>query len=187
MWLAESYLNRFARSASLNDAFEADRVLRRVINMAPEKQDVVRAKSLLGALLSKQFQLTGEPGLLEESIVLLRRALDETPPSHPDRPAMQSNLATALRAMAEQTGEPGLLEESIVLLRLALDETPRSHPDRPAMQSNLDRASLLLQRSQPDLLTTWRQRRSVLVRGTPVRARRAGEPAEDRGLETLDD
>ncbi len=142
MWLAESYLNRFARSASLNDAFEADRVLRRVINMAPEKQDVVRAKSLLGALLSKQFQLTGEPGLLEESIVLLR---------------------------------------------LALDETPRSHPDRPAMQSNLDRASLLLQRSQPDLLTTWRQRRSVLVRGTPVRARRAGEPAEDRGLETLDD
>ncbi len=161
MWLAESYLNRFARSASLNDAFEADRVLRRVINEAPDKPDVVRARSLLGALLSKQHQLTGQPGLLEESIVLLRRALDETPPSHPDRPAMQSNLATALRAMAEQTGQPGLLEESIVLLRRALDETPPSHPDRPAMQSNLDRASLRLQVTLSEFPMPWIQRRSM--------------------------
>ena len=57
-------------------------------------------------------------------------ALDETPRSHPDRPAVQSNLDSALRAIAERPS-PDLLHEAIMLLRQALDETPRSLPTAP--------------------------------------------------------
>jgi len=141
LWLAERYLDRFAKSGSLNDAFEAEQVLRRMAAETGENRARTRVMSLLGALLGEEYLLTGSLDTLEESIHILRLALDAAPESHPDRPAMLSNLATTLSSLAERTGSAEHLEEAIWLLRRALDATPESHPDRPAMQSNLASAS----------------------------------------------
>jgi tetratricopeptide (TPR) repeat protein len=145
--LAETYFERFSANGSLNDAFEAERILRRLLEADPQSPPVWTLQSVLGVLLDKRHQLTGSPEALGESITLLRRALDVVPPGHPDRPAMLSNLAAALRSHSNLTGSPEALGESIFLLRMALNEMPPGHPDQPAILSNLAAAL----RSRSDL------------------------------------
>ncbi|GAB4076072.1 hypothetical protein GCM10028781_08360 [Nostocoides australiense] len=151
------YLARYRKTGALNDALEAERLLRQMILVNEELPGGVTALSRLSAVLYEKYRVFGDRAGLEESILLLREAVGAVPPDHPDRAAMLSNLAAALRSRVELTGDRAGLEESILLLREAVGAVPPDHPDRAAMLSNLERAYELLRRLGGRAIATRRK------------------------------
>jgi tetratricopeptide (TPR) repeat protein len=93
-----------------------------------------------GNLLYRQYQQTGELGLLQAAIALLGNAIDATPIGHHDRPGYLSDLGMAFQDRFEQSGQRDDLEKAITLLTEAVGSVPVGHPDRHRYLLNLGNA-----------------------------------------------
>ncbi|KAB8228919.1 uncharacterized protein BDW43DRAFT_199180 [Aspergillus alliaceus] len=91
----------------------------------------------LGKLLSDQFERTGDFKDLEDTISNIRRAINITPPDHPDMTPWSSNLGNRLSARFNRTGNITDLKEAIDSARRAIKITPQGHPDLTGLLNNL--------------------------------------------------
>ncbi|MCM3920144.1 tetratricopeptide repeat protein, partial [Frankia sp. AiPs1] len=92
------------------------------------------------AALLRETMRTGDRRALDDAIDLLRQAVDASPPDHPGRAAMLSNLGAALQARFERAGQLADLDAAISAGQAAVNASPPDHPDRAAMLSNLGAA-----------------------------------------------
>ncbi|MFD0683764.1 CHAT domain-containing protein [Actinomadura fibrosa] len=83
-----------------------------------------------------------DTGLLEDSVVHLRRMRDQTPAVK--RPLADVMLGIALCRLQRRTGDPTLLDECVEVLRRGLRGLPSTEDERPAAQRAL--ASALMAR-----------------------------------------
>ena len=84
---------------------------------------------LRGAALFTQFGRTDDPADLDAAIDADQRAVDITPPGHPDLPAILSNLGITLRVRFGRSGDTADLDAAINAGQRAVDLTPPGHPD----------------------------------------------------------
>jgi len=124
--------------AELNEAIAAwERILNHpAFSQADERFRLGSLNDAGGAYLRRYWR-TGNIADLDKALALWRQALDATPPSSPDRPAILNNLGTGLRARYERTGRLEDLEEAIRVHREAVEATPPGSPDRPGYLNNL--------------------------------------------------
>jgi len=95
--------------------------------------------------------------------MLLRKAVQATPPARPSRPRWLSDLSAALQFRSDWTGNLPDLDEAITASRSAIDAT--AHPDRPMHLSNLAaglQARFLRQGNIGDLSAAINAARDVL-------------------------
>jgi CHAT domain/Tetratricopeptide repeat len=106
-----------------------------------------------GINLFHAYRRTGERGLLDESVALIRAAVAATPAPDPDRPGRLSSLGIVLRVLYESTGEPAVLLEAVDVGRAAVAATPAADADRAVILSNLVGALQTLYRRTGELDT----------------------------------
>jgi Trypsin-like peptidase domain len=135
--LTDALVHRAERTFDRNDINAAISLTADLLKTAPSISERWRTVASLSALHWIRARLEGSSADADRAESLLREALGEVPATHPDRPAMLSNLAATLRAGYDRTGDYAALDEATYLLREALGEVPATHPDRPAMLSNL--------------------------------------------------
>src|SRR5712692_7182227 len=87
--------------------------------------------------LSGLYAATGERSVLEEAVGVARRAVEATPATSTDLPALLSTLAAELSGLYEATGERSVLEEAVGVARRAVEATPATSTDLPALLSTL--------------------------------------------------
>ncbi|MEO3862781.1 tetratricopeptide repeat protein [Acrocarpospora sp. B8E8] len=96
--------------------------------------------------LSTEFQRSQDLDLLEEAIVLYRRAVDELPPVHDHYAPFLSNLGAALRTRSEAVGDQASLHEALRVSRQALEAPSSLEDDRARQLCNLGRVLNVLAR-----------------------------------------
>ena len=84
----------------------------------------------LGIHLGDRFVQLGATSDLQESIVLVREALDLCPAGKPDRSMHLNTLAHCLYLRFNKLGAVEDCDEAISLDREALDLRPKGHPNR---------------------------------------------------------
>ena len=99
--------------------------------------------SNIGIALGIEFERRGDADSLEESITLLRQALEAAPPGRFDRPRCLLSLATALQRKFETTGSLEALNNAIGFYRQAIGEARPSHPQHARALSGLGGALIL--------------------------------------------
>ncbi|MEV7045346.1 CHAT domain-containing protein [Amycolatopsis sp. NPDC051061] len=144
--LGSELAERYART--LDPAVLEEAITMRRLGLAevpvddPEQRAVHLAG--LGMLLQTSYELTGSAQSADESLGLLREAVETAPPHHPERAMLLTELAAAVRPRLRQDGEPGSLDEAIALHREAVHHTAAEDPRRGSRLAQL--ADLLLQR-----------------------------------------
>ncbi|KZV73860.1 hypothetical protein PENSPDRAFT_573858, partial [Peniophora sp. CONT] len=76
------------------------------------------------------------------AVSALRRAVELTQDSHPDKPAWFNNLGNSFLARFERAGELEDLEQAISTHRRAVELTPDNHPDKLSRYNNLGNSFL---------------------------------------------
>ncbi|KAJ2927363.1 hypothetical protein H1R20_g9731, partial [Candolleomyces eurysporus] len=93
--------------------------------------------SILRNLLLKDSKRPGALSDIAESISVQQRAVELTPPGHPDLPHTLNNLGSSLFRRYERTGALSDIAEIISIQQQALELTPARHSTRPGMLNNL--------------------------------------------------
>lgn len=96
--------------------------------------------NLLATALRDRFVLGAKPQDLDNSISLLKEALELAPEGHKDRPLLMYNLADALRERYALRGNAEDLDKRIEVLEKALAMTPMGDKNRLAWLNNLANA-----------------------------------------------
>ncbi|TFK19235.1 hypothetical protein FA15DRAFT_648667 [Coprinopsis marcescibilis] len=74
---------------------------------------------------------------IDKAIASQERAVDLTPPGHPDLPGHLGNLGTSFYRRFERTSDLRDIGEAIASQKRAVDLTPPGHPDLPGHLSNV--------------------------------------------------
>ncbi|KAF6759603.1 CHAT domain-containing protein [Ephemerocybe angulata] len=90
-----------------------------------------------GLQLLESFDSTGDLSVLTNATLMLQKAVDLTPPDHPDLSSRLRDLGISLSRSFQQTGELSTIDKAIAVQQKALDITPRDHPDLPVLLNNL--------------------------------------------------
>ncbi|KIM28570.1 hypothetical protein M408DRAFT_69393 [Serendipita vermifera MAFF 305830] len=77
---------------------------------------------------------------INEAISLQKAAVDLTPDSQPDKPALLNNLGAAVQTRFQRLGDVMDLENAISFKQAAVDLTPDGHPNKPNRLNNLGAA-----------------------------------------------
>ncbi|MFJ2024741.1 CHAT domain-containing protein [Streptomyces sp. NPDC087897] len=139
---------RWTRAVEVGDEALMDRAvgtLREAVTRLPR---VRRGMALtdLGAALMDRGLVSGNRIWLAEAVTVLRRALDDSPPTAVERSLHLNNLAEALRCWYETVGDAAAADEAVGLLREAMAVT---HGDRwGAEMAAVNLGSLLINRAQ---------------------------------------
>ena len=94
--------------------------------------------------LVNSYQQTGALPLLNEALAIFRALVGVTPPGHPGRVAVLSNLGTALQMLFERTGETDILSEAVQAARDAVSAIDPADPGRVVAVAMLGNALLRL-------------------------------------------
>jgi hypothetical protein len=92
----------------------------------------VGACVMLGDLLRRRYESTGQRTDLSQAVALLRDGLQATPPRSPERPRRLVDLGIALLDQHAQSGDPGALSAALKLFEEAVQVIPPTSLDRPA-------------------------------------------------------
>ncbi|KAF6741018.1 CHAT domain-containing protein [Ephemerocybe angulata] len=83
------------------------------------------------------FDRTGDVSALTDATRMLQRAVDLTPPGHPNLSGRLRNLGLSLSRSFQQTGELPVIANAIAVQQKAVDSMPPGHADLPALLNNL--------------------------------------------------
>ncbi|TEB39639.1 hypothetical protein FA13DRAFT_1723866 [Coprinellus micaceus] len=101
------------------------------------QEDEVELLRTLATCFAIRFQRRGALEDLEDSIIILRRALSSLSSDHPHYPPSLNSLANSLRSRFRHTTSVGDLEEGISKHRQALLHCPSDHPKYPEFLRSL--------------------------------------------------
>jgi tetratricopeptide (TPR) repeat protein len=87
--------------------------------------------------LWKKYDVTGDPKLLHDAILLLRKVLNMLPQDYDGRDGPYSDLASLLATYFQCTGDVAALDEAIELNRAVLEMRPVGDPSRAMSLSNM--------------------------------------------------
>ncbi|WP_208630616.1 CHAT domain-containing protein [Amycolatopsis kentuckyensis] len=127
--------------------------------------------------LADLYDHTGDDGLREEAVRLLRSARDLIPEASDDRAAVLTSLGHVEWARARDSGDHGRMDEALATLREAVAAAPAHHGSRSMALTNLGVG--LLQRAQRSGDRTWHAEALTVLRravseGSPTSFDRAG-------------
>jgi tetratricopeptide (TPR) repeat protein len=137
--LAGGLQQRYDESASADALDRAVDLHRAALRIAASEDDPEQwgRQAGLAAALQKRFERSGALDDLNRAIELLTAAMNDLPPTWPDRPALLSNLAAGLRTRYDRSADPADLSRAISLLEEAVYAAPPAWSSRPSMLSNL--------------------------------------------------
>ncbi|KAH8810253.1 CHAT domain-containing protein [Flagelloscypha sp. PMI_526] len=96
----------------------------------------------VGVSAWERFDAEGRVEDIDTAVENLRRAVELTPNSHPDKPGRLSNLGSSHLARFDRLGEVADIEKAIESQLSAVELTPKGHPDRPGVLTNLGNSHL---------------------------------------------
>lgn len=98
-----------------------------------------------------EYQSTGDPDTLRQSVALYRRVTAAMSPDDPDAIECLGNLSVTLSLLWRYTGELGLLTEATQVCRRVAALVPAGHPEYATCQNNLSRMLVDLFEQDPDV------------------------------------
>ncbi|GII88779.1 CHAT domain-containing protein [Sphaerisporangium siamense] len=127
---------------------------------------------------------TGEFAALERAVTFIRRSLAATPPGHPGRAMVLTDLMNVLRTLFVETGDPATLSEAVTLGREAARVTPAGDPGRAPCLTTLASALRVVFESGGDPAALDE---SVEVGREAVASFRPGDPGRPSAMADLAD
>ncbi|KAJ7448639.1 TPR-like protein [Mycena galericulata] len=96
----------------------------------------------LGRALQRRFERLGSLLDINQSVVLLKAAVDHTLQGEPHEPAWLNDLGNSLLSRFERLGDLDDLNQSVLRLEAAVFLTPEGQPDKPSWLNNLGNSLL---------------------------------------------
>ncbi|MEV4008975.1 CHAT domain-containing tetratricopeptide repeat protein [Nonomuraea angiospora] len=132
--LADALLHSYDLTGGRDLLDQAIEILRGITS---ESSDALRSLLVLASGLLRRYEAYGDPADLNESIVILRSALDRLPVNSPEIATFKANLGMALGTRFRVTGQIDDLDEAVEATRQAIATLPSLHPNLAPALANL--------------------------------------------------